>query len=60
MKRHGFTTVSLLASNDSINNGKEISLSSQLDTFDAPKVINIFHTSKFLSIFFTICGKTST
>ena len=31
----------------SLNNGKEISLSLQLVTFDAPKVNIYFHTTKF-------------
>ena len=42
MKRQGFTTGRFSLSNDSINNGKEISLSLQLVTFDAPKVGIIF------------------
>ena len=47
MKRQGFTTVPLLAFNDSINNGKEISLSLQLDLIDVSKVSIISDTSKF-------------
>ena len=59
MKRQGFTTVPLLAFNDSINNGKEISFSLQLDLIDVSKVSIISDTSKFLSVFFTFFGKTS-
>lgn len=40
-------------------NGKEISLSLQLDTFDVPKVSIISDTPKFLSVFFTSFGKSS-
>ena len=57
MKRQSFTTAPLLAFCDSINNGKEISFSSQLDTFDGPKVGKIFQITKIFIHYFCIFWK---